>query len=73
MLCFLAGAQYSHKDLKNEIQRSKTMCWIGQQDIIEKEIMEAGNVQQVINKEITQFRKDFNEVMQEMYTVGRYK
>lgn len=72
ILCFLADAQFSHKDLKNEIHRTKTMCWIGQQEILEKEIMEAGNVQNVINNEISQFRKDFSEVVQEMYMVGRY-
>jgi len=72
IVCFLADADYDDKDLANEAHRSKTMCWIGHQEIIEREIVEAGNIQQVISDEISQFRNDFSDVVQDLYRIGRY-
>ncbi|WP_158799117.1 hypothetical protein [Pedobacter sp. L105] len=72
IVCFLADAKYDERDIANDEHRSKTMCWIGHQEIIEREILEAGNVQKVINDEISQFRHDFSDVVQELYRIGRY-
>ena len=72
IVCFLADSQYDERDFANELHRSKTMCWIGQQDVIEKEIIENGNVEKVITNEINEFRKNFSDVVQDLYKIGRY-